>query len=790
MRFFSFEFSPFCIEFSFHCLVDKIQKYIDSPDTNSFKRNYYKDLLSRLEKTPGLLSTNVSELVISQNQELVKELFEVVFPFALTQNEIKGVALPLQEVVFNHSERFKNILDNAQKDHVIKWRDFDQHQYYVVCCCIIMNFYFKTDFDLTKPLFVDIPNKQGIMFHYRVLYNADFVEVIPNENAIMLSQQDIELLQDNYDNLDLWRKFFPDKSWNLRGFGILSMVDVTTENALTLLKEALLRVEYQRFQIGDLLKQVFSSIFRIANLKVGYTHLEQDYFIHSQTLEMMGLNSSLYNSAKDQVNLSSNAIYTLVQKQKIFAVSDLDTVLLEYPDVSMYKEFAKNNIKSFILAPVIFDGKTVGVIDVVSAKARVLNSVNAQKLNYLLPIFTQTLERTKATMINSVEAIIQREFTTIHPSVYWRFLQEAYNTYTAGVFGKEYIITPIVFNSVYPLFGEVDIQGSSKIRNEMIVKDLTLQIKGLLGLLEQQNLPHKSIVLQKYYLKLSAYLKNLENSFYSGMENTIQSYINEFVHPLLLQDSTTMENPSFKEYFEFINYEHKSYYRFRKVYDEQVARVNKNFSDLLDLRQNAAQQVYPHYYERFKTDGVDHNLYIGESIAESIPFDITYLQYLRLWQLQTLAELLCVHYQNNIKDSIKMDVTSLIFVYDTALSIQFKMDEKRFDVEGSYNTRYELIKKRLDKAFIKDTDQRIVEREKICIVFASEADIVEYRSYIEFGQQLGFLKKDLEFFDVQDLQGVVGLKAIRVGVNVSYNTTDLDYVNLMSDYLKSSYSDF
>ena len=32
-------------------------------------------------------------------------------------------------------------------------------------------------------------------------------------------------------------------------------------------------------------------------------------------------------------------------------------------------------------------------------------------------------------------------------------------------------------------------------------------------------------------------------------------------------------------------------------------------------KQLDAQQIYPHYYERFKTDGVEHNLYIGASIS-------------------------------------------------------------------------------------------------------------------------------------------------------------------------------
>jgi hypothetical protein len=30
-----------------------------------------------------------------------------------------------------------------------------------------------------KPLFYDIPNSDGIINHYRILYNADFIEIYP-----------------------------------------------------------------------------------------------------------------------------------------------------------------------------------------------------------------------------------------------------------------------------------------------------------------------------------------------------------------------------------------------------------------------------------------------------------------------------------------------------------------------------------------------------------------------------------------------------------------------------------
>jgi hypothetical protein len=85
------------------------------------------------------------------------------------------------------------------------------------------------------------------------------------------------------------------------------------------------------------------------------------------------------------------------------------------------------------------------------------------------------------------------------------------------------------------------------------------------------------------------------------------------------------------------------------------------------------------------------------------------LHQLRYWQLETLCEMELSH--ESIKSCLpyNLDVHSLILVFNVSLSIRFRMDEKRFDVDGAYNSRYEVIKKRIDKAYIKNTTERITQ---------------------------------------------------------------------------------
>jgi hypothetical protein len=90
------------------------------------------------------------------------------------------------------------------------------------------------------------------------------------------------------------------------------------------------------------------------------------------------------------------------------------------------------------------------------------------------------------------------------------------------------------------------------------------------------------------------------------------------------------------------------------------------------------------------------------------------------------------------------------------------MDEKRFDVDGSYNARFEIIKKRIDKAYLKGTLQRLTEAGKLALVYSDEAEATEYIRFIKELNSKDFLNDEIENVDIEDLQGVTGLKALRV----------------------------
>ena len=90
------------------------------------------------------------------------------------------------------------------------------------------------------------------------------------------------------------------------------------------------------------------------------------------------------------------------------------------------------------------------------------------------------------------------------------------------------------------------------------------------------------------------------------------------------------------------------------------------------------------------------------------------------------------------------------------------MDEKQFDVDGSYNVRYEIIKKRIDKSNIKETNERLTQAGKIAIVYLQEEDKQEYMRYLEYLISKGCIEPEIEDLELDRLQGAEGLHALRV----------------------------
>ena len=776
MEFQSFYESPFKLNFSFEKLIQKMESEASqNPDYEVYHRN----ILNEAKQYPELI-TGIKNLdFFEKNERVMKELLKDLFPPMLTKNEIKAIGFPFYNFFFNPTERFQNIIDKAGENFDMIIKDMDPHRFYVISCCIILRNYYNIELNFVQPFIFDIPNEEGIVNHYRFLNNVDFIEINPLENVKKLTEDEIAELMDNFEDYDLWREKFPPQSWELKGFAVISFFDATTENAISNLKSKLINIEDDKNLKAEM-NTIFRSIFQVSDLEVGYTaiNIEENKFVRSPIngiIESFTLSSTPRNFKYEM--LCEKNFNALVESKKFFSVSDVDRSFREFPESAMAEQLYESGIKSAIFAPIIKDKKILGIVELVSRKKQ-LNSINANKMEIVMPYLEDTMERLYTGIETRIQAIIQREYTSIHPSVYWKFRQEAERH--IGFYKEEFDLPyrNISFQNLTPLFGQTDVRNSSISRNLVIKKDLEIQLGLISDLISAFSTENDFDALKdrlKYYQEL------LQTDIKADTENIVQTFILSEIHPLFqsIKLQNIEKNQLVTDYFKKLDSRTDMVYDFPKKFDESLSSINRNLADILDKRQEEQQQRFPFYYERFKTDGVEHNMYIGSSIAPDLTYDPIFLKNLRLWQLRVLCESELEYNQFRKNLEFSLDVSSLILVYSTPISIRFRMDEKRFDVDGSYNARYEMIKKRIDKSTIKNSSERITQPGKISIIFSQEKERHDYLQLIKILQNQNILQSNVEELEVEDLQGINGLKALRVGINFEAEDVDYEFVEVV-----------
>ena len=769
MKFQAFYDSPFILNFSFEKLIQKMEA--EASDNPEYALSHQR-ILDKTKEFPELLHGITNLDFFEKNEILMKELLRDLFPPMLTENEIKAVSFPFYNFFFNPTKRFETIIKKAGDNFDMIIKDMDPHRFYVMSCCIILNDFYDIPLNVSMPFIFDIPNEDGVIKHYRFLTNADFMDVNPLENFKRLTAEEISELLDNFEDYELWKEKFPPESWELKGFAVVNFFDATTEIAISNLKSKLINLEDDK-NLKPELNKVFRSIFQVSDLEVGFTSINHDEnkFVRSPINGVIDSFILLGNSqdCKNELLCEKN-FNTLVESKKFFSISDIERTYKEFPDSQMAKHFYEAGIKSAIFAPIIKNKKILGIIELISRK-KMLNSINAQKMEIVMPYLEDTMDRLYDGIETRVQAIIQREYTSIHPSVYWKFRQEAERH--IGFYREDFDLPyrKITFENLTPLFGQTDIRNSSISRNLAIKKDMEINLMMISDVFKKLSSDND---LEAINHKLIQYQKLLNNDLKADTESQVQNFILFEVHPLL--ESIKLQNTNYNQiitdYHKQLDSKTELVYNFRKKFDDSLSSINKSLADILDKRQEEQQHRFPFYYERFKTDGVEHNMYIGSSIEPDLTYDPIFLKNLRLWQLRVLCETEIEYAKHKDRLAYPLDVASLILVYSTPISIRFRMDEKRFDVDGSYNARYEMIKKRIDKSLVKNSVERITQPGKISIIYSQDREREEYLKLIKILQDQNVLST-IEELEVEDLQGINGLRALRVAVN--YEAEDVDY---------------
>ena len=288
-----------------------------------------------------------------------------------------------------------------------------------------------------------------------------------------------------------------------------------------------------------------------------------------------------------------------------------------------------------MLAPLHYQDSVIGLLEMTSPHPGDFDPLTTLKLREVLPLFSMAMRRSLEELESRVQAVIKEKCTAIHPSVEWRFRQAVLDTIERRPDGAVPEIESIVFRDVYPLYGASDIRGSSTQRNVTIQADLSAHLALAREVVQRAREAKRLPILDELDYRIDRQIAHIQTDLHSGDEVSILAFLRQHVEPLFehIANFGPAVGERVEAYRAALDPQVGTIYRKRKDYEDSVTAINEAVSAYLDAEQEMAQAMFPHYFEKQRTDGVDYSIYVGASLVDGQPYDELYLRNLRLWQL-------------------------------------------------------------------------------------------------------------------------------------------------------------
>lgn len=575
-------------------------------------------------------------------------------------------------------------------------------------------------------------------------FNSERIKVTRLEEGI---DEFADLRQQKIQDAALYEKRLRLENYRLEGHLFLEGLDVTIPETIRRLTQLLIDrdsvlnpVKFKQVSYG------LRSLFRATNLII--LRAEKTEAQLSIGLEQENLIRFSYTMQ----SLRGSHFLRAAKANHVWNVADLT----QDCQTDCERELLNLGFRSLLLIPLGLmttnsgsgTGQLLGLVGLVCDRPNFFTLQDCKYASELILALTSALRQA-----------CQQQFTHIHPAVAWRFLQEAERR-SWGLPPE-----PIVFTGVYPLYGISDIRGSSNERNRAIQKDLIAQFQLGLEVVEAVCAARETALGQQLKLDLLHYITRLQEKITVDAEVTAIEYLKENLEVYFDYFATCSEpaKAAIVEYQHRCANEHRCLYEARRDYDQLVNQINTQLQITWNRWQERMQKITPHYCDSELTDGMDHMIYTGASIDPNFtPF---HLRSLRYEQLRAICD--CARTAFKIQEDFNTDLqlTHLVLAQEITVDILHdEKTEKTFDVRGTRDTRYEIVKKRIDKAVDATTRDRITQPGMLTLVYSTDQEWEEYQTYLRYLERENWVAPGVETGTVEPLQGVEGLKFARVRV--------------------------
>ncbi|WDF81002.1 GAF domain-containing protein [Mucilaginibacter sp. KACC 22773] len=760
---------------TFDPFVAHLQERVKTEKT--LKSEFYKYVLHKFE-TDLCIDLEVNPDYAEMYRGTLELIYSILTPPILNEKEFFwALSTPVPEKIFFSTEAFFEFHSSHHSGlYAVNMADqdlFAQRQKRFIYNLILERMYGFSTILRNELLYSYVDPDTKLTRYYNIFTNPQFVNVISKGELPVLSFEAIEPYLNDFEGIDVLERILPLSNFKFEGFSVITLTDVTLPHAMESIRNELVNHSSNETEQYEHIINSLKTLSEDPAIEFGLmpflTVNNRPIFDTDECSQSVLMSSAKKYSMAEETFVAIADDYNKNPKPIFFNVIN-DEKTIKYPFLKVLKQ---SGVKSYGIFPVYYNKKNVGILEVYAYKEIAFYEKLLSKLQTAMPLIAQLLQNSIDQFNDRIERVIKDKFTSLQPSVQWKFNEVAWEYLKSGNRRrKSQEIETVVFDNVYPLFGAIDIRNSTIERNTALQDDLkaflTLVMDTLTSLKKHIHLR----LIDNLVFKCDEWLQRVSGFITTNDELTLDGFVRDELNPFLehFRQNYPDEKPVIDKYFAALSEDTGLSFANRRNLENSMQLINNSINHYLEVAQDEVQESYPCYFEKFRTDGVEYDIYIGQSIAPSRVFDLLYLKNIRLWQLRSMAEIARI--TNSLIDQIShpLQTTQLIFIHSNPIQISFRNDERRFDVEGAYNIRYEVVKKRIDKVLIAGTVERLTQPGKIAMVYFNANEATEYQEYIKYLQDSQILNNDLEYLDLEELQGVTGLKALRVGVNYDFKS--------------------
>jgi hypothetical protein len=746
------------------------------------------DLHHRFSAVPALLQPITDYALLEPHQALIEEAMTTLFPAGLSQEkELYAVAMPFSSKTIYASSFFRETYLDSRNNYKLPLDpQVEKNVAFAkvnLAYKLILKKWYGVDLIGGNAFICSYPEREHNIHNYFELeWDPRFIDISTTTELPPLSDEFLIRCHQARDlaNYPELATLLPLSRFTFEGLVITRISEVSERETVSTIRSILQKDNsLENLPLLRELEQQLRYLLKRQEAEIGFTAFyDADAVVELPTVNFSSILLRSMRKPTEVVDFCQRLKDVLQYCPNWFwqarGSEESSTVINEDDELPLKKQLEKGSWKSALITALYHNEKVIGCLEIVTREGKPVARSTLIRIEHVREVLETALQQYRQQVHSRVTDLVKEHFTAVQSSVEWKFNNAAIRYLLRRHRGQAAKMTSVIFEQVYPLYGVIDIKNSSGERNKAIQQDLLQQLRWTSRLLEAVQQQFYYPLIQEVSSRIKNYTLAVSGFLFAADEQVVQQFLRTEVAELMRYLLT--EAPEFtaqiEAYLEKIDNSSQLFSDNRRRFEESVTRINNSIVDYLGQEQDRMQQVYPHYFERFVTDGVDFNLYIGQSISPAKSFHPVHLKNLRLWQLHFLATAARQVHRLGSLLALPLQTTQLALVYNEPISIRFRNAERKFDVDGVQHSRYEVIKKRIDKAHVKGSNERLTQPGTIAIVYSTDEEAKEYLQYIDYLKVQDLITGPTEWLEVEELQSVSGLKALRVAVQLEQAKTE------------------